>query len=211
MIKNDVVGASGARSDEKKLCVVYLHGFNSSGNAQKSQLLRAAVDAHAPELAYYSPTLIHHPQKAISELQAYLNQQADVYDFCFVGSSLGGFFAIYFANRYPTSKAVLINPAISPWESMHGYYGHYENAATGEKFEVTEHFVSSLKAFGCSENKNPERFLLLLQTDDDVIDHRIALKAFPDSRHIVRAGGGHQFTDFVEVIPDILQFISKFS
>ena len=209
MIKNDVVGASGACRNEKKRCVVYLHGFNSSGHAQKSQILRAAIDLHAPELAYYSPTLIHHPEKAIGELQAYLDQQAAAYNFCFVGSSLGGFFAIYFANRYLDSKAVLINPAISPWESMQDYYGHYENSVTGEKFEVTESFVSSLKAFACLENKNPERFLLLLQTDDDVIDHRIALKAFPDSRHIVRTGGGHTFTDFLEVIPCVLQFIGK--
>ncbi len=191
----------------KPLKVIYLHGFNSSGNAQKSQILRAEIDAHAPDLEYYSPTLIHHPEKAIGELQAHLDQQAEAYDFCFVGSSLGGFFAIYFANRYPASKTVLINPAIAPWESMHEYYGHYENSATGEKFEVTEDFVSSLEAFGCAKNKNPERFLLLLQTDDDVIDHRIALKTFPDSQHIVRTGGGHQFTDFPEVISDILQFI----
>jgi predicted esterase YcpF (UPF0227 family) len=209
MIKSDVVGPSGACLDEKKQCVVYLHGFNSSGNAQKSQILQAAIGLHAPELAYYSPTLIHHPEKAISELQAYLDQQATAYNFCFVGSSLGGFFAIYFANRYLSSKAVLINPAIRAWESMHKYYGHYENPVTGEKFEVTENFVTSLKAFSCLENKSPERFLLLLQTDDDVIDHRIALKAFPDSRHIVRTGGGHTFTDFLEVIPCVLQFIGK--
>ena len=187
--------------------VIYLHGFNSSGNATKSQILRAAVEKSAPEVGYYSPTLIHHPEKAIGELQAVLDEQSKQFQFCFVGSSLGGFFAIYFANRYLDSKAVLVNPAINPWESMHEYYGHYENTATGEKFEVTEAFVSSLKKFGISEIKSPERFLLLLQTDDDVIDYRMALNAFSNSPHIIRTGGGHTFTDFSEVTSEILQFI----
>lgn len=203
MVVDDVVGAGGARP----LKIIYLHGFNSSGNATKSQILRAAVEKYAPEVEYYSPTLIHHPEKALGALQAYLDQQAERFQFCFVGSSLGGFFAIYFANRYMDSKAVLINPAINPWESMHDYYGHYENTSTGEKFEVTEAFVSSLKMFGVAEIKNPAQFLLLLQTDDDVIDYKIALNAFPNSSHIIRTGGGHTFTDFSEVIPNILQFI----
>ncbi len=191
----------------KPLKIIYLHGFNSSGNATKSQILRAAVEKYAPEIEYYSPTLIHHPEKAIGELQVTLDAQSQQFRFCFVGSSLGGFFAIYFANRYADSKAVLINPAINPWETMHKYYGHYENEVTGEKFEVTENFVSSLKKFGITEIKKPERFLLLLQTDDDVIDYHIAQKAFPDSPQIIRTGGGHTFTGFPEVLSEILQFI----
>jgi len=200
---NDVVGAGSARP----LKVIYLHGFNSSGNATKSKILRAAVEKNLPDVAYYSPTLIHNPEKAMSELQAYLDEQSKQFRFCFAGSSLGGFFAIYLANRYADSKAILINPAINPWETMHGYYGHYENTATGEKFEVTEAFVSSLKTFSCAEIKNPERFLLLLQTDDDVIDYKIALNAFPNSLHIIRTGGGHSYTDFSEVMSDVMKFI----
>ena len=190
------------------LKIIYLHGFNSSGNATKSQILRAAIEKNAPEIEYYSPTLIHHPEKAIAELQAILDEQSEQFRFCFVGSSLGGFFAIYFANRYADSKAILINPAIKPWETMHEYYGHYENAATAEKFEVTEKFVSSLKAFGVLEIRNPERFLLLLQTDDEVIDYKNALNAFPNSPYIIRTGGGHTFTDFPEVISDVMKFIT---
>ena len=205
MSNSDIVGASGARP----LKIIYIHGFNSSGNATKSQLLRAAVEKYLPQIEYYSPTLIHHPEKAMRQLQKDLDKQADKYHFCFVGSSLGGFYSIYLAHRYPNSKAVLINPAIDPWKTMHDYYGHYENEATGEKFEVTEKFVSSLKELSIAEIKNPERLLLLLQTDDDVIDYRIAQKAFPDSLNIIRTGGGHTFTDFSEIILDALDFIVK--
>jgi predicted esterase YcpF (UPF0227 family) len=151
--------------------------------------------------------LIHHPQQAMQQLQDELDKQAEKYHFCFVGSSLGGFYAIYLAQRYAASKAVLINPAINPWKTMDDYCGDYENAVTGEKFSVTPEFVASLENFKCERIMRPERFLLLLQTDDVVIDYRIAQQAFATSPQIIRTGGGHQFSDFPEVIPQLLEFI----
>lgn len=187
--------------------IIYIHGFNSSGNATKSQILRAAVEKNCPNVEYYSPTLIHHPIQAMQQLQNELDQQKEQYHYCFVGSSLGGFYSIYLAHRYPNSKAVLINPTTNPWETMYHYCGDYENEITGEKFSVTSEFVASLENFKCEKIIDPQRFLLLLQTDDDVIDYRIAQKHFADSPQIVRTGGGHQFTDFLEVIPDLLRFL----
>lgn len=196
------------RADQiKKLTkIIYIHGFMSSGNATKSQILRAALEKQCPDVEYYSPTLIHHPQKAMRQLEDELDQQKESDRFCFVGSSLGGFYAIYLAHRYPNSRAVLINPAINPWETMHHYCGDYENESTGEKFSVTPEFVASLENFKCEKIIDPKRFLLLLQTDDDVIDYRIAKNAFSGSSQIVRTGGGHQFSDFVEVVPEVIRF-----
>ncbi len=191
----------------KPLHVVYLHGFNSSGNATKSQVLREAIQKKFPHIPYYSPTLIHHPVKAMQQLQGELDLLSEQYRFCFVGSSLGGFFAIYLAHRYPDSTAVLINPTTNPWETMYSYCGDYENESTGEKFSVTPEFVASLENFKCDTIVHPERFLLLLQTDDDVIDYRIAQRVFVDSPKIIAVGGGHQFNNFIEVIPDVLKFI----
>lgn len=197
----------GATSN-RPLKVIYLHGFMSSGNATKSQILRAAVEESRSKIPYYSPTLIHHPEKAMQQLQNELDPQAGQFQFCFVGSSLGGFYAMYLAHRYPDSKAVLINPTVNPWETMEEYYGDYENSATGEKFTVTPAFVSSLEKYKCEKVVCPKRFLLLLQTDDDVIDYRIAQKHFAGASQIVRTGGGHQFTDFSEIVSEILAFIA---
>lgn len=186
--------------------IFYIHGFNSSGNAKKSQLLRAAIKEKSPEVEYYSPTLVHDPIKAIQQLQNALDKHAEGSCFCFVGSSLGGFYAIYLAHRYPKAKAVLINPTTNPWETMSDYCGDYDNEATGEKFSVTLDFVASLENFKCKKIIHPERFLLLLQKDDDIIDYHVAQEVFADSPQIIRTGGGHQFIDFIEVIPDILRF-----
>lgn len=193
----------------RPLKIIYIHGFMSSGNATKSQILRTVLEKNYPDIAYYSPTLIHHPLKAMQQLQIELDQQKDRYQFCFVGSSLGGFYSIYLAHRYPDSKAILINPTTNPWETMHHYCGDYDNEATGEKFSVTPEFVASLEAFKCEKILDPKRFLLLVQTDDDVVDCQRAQKVFAGSLQIVRTGGGHQFNDFSEVLPEVLNFITE--
>lgn len=205
MQKNDVVGAVASVSPLK---VIYIHGFNSSGNAKKSQILREAIEKSAPEIEYYSPTLMHDPIKSMQELQSDLDQQKEKFRFCFVGSSLGGFYSIYLAHRYPNSKAVLINPTTNPWETMHHYCGDYVNDTTGERFSVTSEFVTSLENFKCENIVHPERFLLLLQTDDDVIDYRVAQKVFVNSSQIIRTGGGHQFSDFSKILSEVFCFFN---
>ncbi len=195
----------------KKKTIVYIHGFNSWGQATKSQLLKQALEDHLlayPEkkVNYYSPTLIHHPLKAMKQLRTYLDACQNENEFCFVGSSLGGFYSIYLAHHYEHAQAVLINPALEPWKTMDSYYGDYENPCTGEKFTVTEEFVVSLEQFQCHSILNPQRFFVLLQEDDEIIDYRIAKEFFSHSPHIIRNGGGHSFRDFQVVLPEVLAF-----
>ena len=55
---------------------------------------------------------------------------------CFIGSSLGGFYASFFAEQF-NAKAVLINPASTPYLGMEMYLGMNTNHATNEEFEIT--------------------------------------------------------------------------
>jgi len=193
----------------KPLYIIYIHGFNSSGIATKSQLLRDYLHKNFSDIPYYSPTLIHDPIKAMQQLHAQLDSLSDAYRFCFVGSSLGGYYAIYLAHHYRDAKAVLVNPATNPWQTMYGYCGDYKNDVTGEEFSVTPEFVACLERFRCDPLIAPERFLLLLQTDDDIIDYRIAKELFAHSPQVIRSGGGHQFSDFKEVLPQIMAFFRQ--
>ena len=56
---------------------------------------------------------------------------------CFIGSSLGGFYATYLAEKHRL-KAVLINPAIDPHVGLRAYLGPQKNLHTGEPYELTE-------------------------------------------------------------------------
>ena len=50
------------------------------------------------------------------------------------------------------------------------------------------------------------RYLLLVETGDEVLDYRQAVKRYSGSRQIVLAGGDHSFTRFPEQVPQIIEF-----
>ena len=54
----------------------------------------------------------------------------------FVGSSLGGFYATWLAERYD-AKAVMINPSVRPFTDLERYLGPQRNLYTGEAYELT--------------------------------------------------------------------------
>lgn len=190
--------------------VIYLHGFSSSGRAEKASLL-AREFANKPEISFISPDLSYEPKKAVSQIAQLIHSVNHVDDhsepLVFIGSSLGGFYAQYFSGQYLSAKIILINPVINVNGLLTNYYGRHQNPYTGEIIEISDSFVSELEKYMLTEVHNPERFLLLLQTDDEVLDYQQALNKFPDSPKTIRTGGGHLFNDFESVIPDILSFM----
>lgn len=181
---------------------INIHGFNSSGNAPKSRQLRQALQLLPVD--YHSPDLPYQAQLALTALESLIDDKQPV---TFVGSSLGGFYATYLAHRYPNAKAVLINPALSPWQLLKDERTEYQNPFTGEKFSIGREELEQTKQFSIETIHKPERFLLLLQSDDEVVNYQEALAQFPHSPSVVRQGGGHLFTDFEQVIPRIIEFI----
>ena len=52
----------------------------------------------------------------------------------------------------------------------------------------------------------PERYLLLVQTGDEVLDYRLAVEKYRGARQVVIEGGDHGFRNFSDYIPMILEF-----
>lgn len=101
------------------LCI-YLHGFRSSPRSQKARILTRALTW--TEL--WVPELLGSPQECLRQVEASEAFQTaqTVY---LIGSSLGGFYAMCLANRHPQkiTKAVLLNPAIRPSETLYACRG----------------------------------------------------------------------------------------
>ncbi|MBM3367756.1 MAG: esterase, partial [Betaproteobacteria bacterium] len=53
---------------------------------------------------------------------------------------------------------------------------------------------------------DPERYLLLLETGDEVLDWCQAARKYEGARMVVRDGGDHSLQSFPEQIPRILAF-----
>ena len=125
-----------------------------------------------------------------------------------VGSSLGGYYAFYLAEKYGL-RAVFLNPAIRPYELLRTYLGNNENSHTHDRYELTRQHLDQLHTMDIAKPAYPENYLLLIQTGDEVLDYQQAVKKFDSSQQVIITGGSHGFAGFENVVDGIISFICK--
>ena len=184
--------------------IIYIHGFNSSAESYKAQALLSRFKEIGRENEIIIPSLSSIPSYAMAELKAIVEQNISN-DICFVGSSLGGYYATWLADRYD-KPAVLINPAVKPYELLNEYLGKNINHYTGEEYDLTTEHIEELEELDIEYITKPHRYLVMLQTGDEILDYSQAFVKFAGSRMIVEEGGDHSFTDFENHIDSILEY-----
>lgn len=187
------------------ILVIYLHGFNSSSKSYKAAVLKKVLTGEGIE--YLVPDMPPVPLSAIGVVENLLKQHMPR-NIVLIGSSLGGYYAIYLAEKFDL-RAVLINPAIRPYELLYDYLGLNENIYTREQYELTQDHLDQLQTLEVIKLSSPGNYLLLVQTGDELLDYQQAVKNFDQSRKIITQGGSHGFDEFENVVDDILSFIRK--
>jgi predicted esterase YcpF (UPF0227 family) len=176
--------------------IIYLHGFASCGEGNKS----ATLKTYFGKDRVVSPNLPSAPLDAIAFIEDMLNTS----DFdLIIGSSLGGFYATYLAEKY-CKRAVLLNPSTQPWETLSAYVGWQKRFCDEEVFEFKSVYLAQLKMLQSSPKSGD--YLLLLQSEDEVLDYTKAQSLYNAHRVIVEYGGNHRF----ENIDDYLLMIENF-
>lgn len=184
--------------------IVYLHGFNSSPASGKARQLGEYLASLGRLDEYFCPTLSNSPREAIAQVESVLLPYPPG-PITLVGSSLGGFYATYLAEKHGW-KAVLVNPAVHAHRLMRGALGPQTNWYTGKKWMLTEDHLAELAALDVAQISQPERYLLLVQTHDEILDYRDAVSYYVGARHCVEDGGNHGFTGFERHLSTILDF-----
>ncbi len=184
--------------------IVYLHGFNSSPASGKAKQLGEYLSSIGRLADYYCPALPNSPREAIIKVESTLarTQPATV---TLVGSSLGGFYATWLAEKHGW-KAVLVNPAVHAHKLMREALGGQTNWHTGEKWVFTDSHLAEMAALDVERITQPERYLLLAQTADEVLDYRDAVAYYAGATQIIEDGGDHGFAGFDRHYPTILDF-----
>ena len=182
--------------------LLYLHGFRSSPASWKIGLLRAELARRGLADRLDCPALSPVPDEAIAQAEALI--AAAPGPLTLAGSSLGGYYATWLAEKHDL-RAVLINPAVVAPLSLAAYIGPQTNLHTGETFLFTAGHVAQLRALE-TPRVTPQRYLLLVETGDEVLDYRAAVARYAGCRQIVDAGGDHSYTCFSERLPQILEF-----
>lgn len=185
--------------------IIYLHGFNSSPRSHKAQVLGRYLEAQGLAGEYACPAL---PPLACEAMRVIENTMAAKTP-AFIGSSLGGFYATYLAEKHD-ARAVLINPAIDPHVGLRAYLGPQTNLHTGEPYTLTQaHLAEWEKLY--VPRITPGRYLLLVETGDEVLDYRRAVERYRGAEQVVVTGGDHSLQTFPEHLPRLLEFLSAAS
>lgn len=181
--------------------VVYIHGFNSSALSYKAGAIRKSMAELGRGAEFACPELPHRPAEAIAVLEALVRDHKDA---ALIGSSLGGFYATSLAERFGV-RAVLVNPAVRPYELLTQALGPQKNLYTGARYELTQRHLDELRALEV-DAVTPERYLLVVATGDEVLDYRDALDTYRGAETIVHEGGDHGFAAFDAYLDRALAF-----
>lgn len=153
------------------------------------------------ELLY--PDLPHRPAQAIALLSSLIERE-NREDCALIGSSLGGYYATWLAERYGV-RAVLANPAVRPYELLKQALGMQTNLHSGVRYEFTSGHLAELRALEV-EKVSPERYLLIVRTGDETLDYRDAVEKYRGCEQIVEEGGDHGISDFDRYVDRALAF-----
>jgi len=186
--------------------LVYLHGFNSSPQTVKGRKLAAAAAALDAATQVYIPMLHHRPAVAMRDVCAWVEANiAERAALTFVGSSLGGYYATWLAERFG-ARAVLINPAVRPATALAAHVGPQRNLHTGEVWELTSAHFAELDGLSVARLTRMSRYFLLMRSGDELLDWREAVERYAGAWQFVGGGGDHGWEDIDDEIASILRF-----
>lgn len=186
--------------------IIYLPGFNSGPQSEKSIQLKL----HFPGLvaAIYDTWDPDHGFKQIDALIHPLLQDHPL----LVGSSLGGFWAYQFAQKYAL-KCALLNPCMTPEVSLRPSAGKVENFYTGATGILTLDDLHKYPGYRLTANAPcmaHTRCTVLHEKGDEVIPFEESVKNFAGKAKLVLLeGGNHRFAQLDVAIREIRELLNS--
>ena len=185
--------------------LLYLHGFNSSPQSHKAQLITQYMQKKHKYDLLLCPQIPVVPEEARLFLEQLVEKTLENYQLSFAGSSLGGYYATYLAEKY-SGSAVLINPSVKPYETLRAHLGENKFYFDEGCWEFDESHIQQLQYMNIENITEAERYFVLLQTGDETLDYREAELKYKSSHCIIEQGGDHSFTGLERYISQIMQF-----
>ena len=185
--------------------IVYLHGFRSSPQSFKARLIGERMRALGRADEYRCPQLSERPATAMEQSVALVRNVAPD-QLTLIGSSLGGFYATFLAEKLGC-RAVMLNPAMRAHEKLGRHVGTqtaYHDACT--RFEFLAEYLDELRTMHIESITRPGRYFVLAATGDELLDWREMVGHFRAARHKVIQGSDHGMADFADHMDEVLEF-----
>ena len=192
------------------MMLLYLHGFRSSPESSKAQMLAQCMQDRAQLDRWSCPSLPASPAKALAlckELAQDLmtRHHAEASELTVIGSSLGGFYAVSLAEQLGC-RAVALNPAVFAPRDLASQVGEHEQYHSNDPFIFLPEHVDELRGMAVTQITQPERYLLIAATGDEVLDWQEMHTFFKGAQQIIVEGDNHGLSSFTDHIDTVLQF-----
>ena len=187
--------------------ILYLHGFRSSPKSFKARVLQKALEDAGRAHELICPQLPASPKEAMA-LSLLLAERHAPDNLAIIGSSLGGFYATWLAERMGV-RAVLLNPSVDPLASLEHHVGVTTAWHSSEPFEFRREYIDELAELRVGQITSPERYFLLAATGDEVLDYRGMVTHYAGARQHVIKGSDHAISEFPQYVDEVLAFCSQ--
>jgi predicted esterase YcpF (UPF0227 family) len=182
-----------------------LHGFHSSPESLKARQLAEYLTIYHPEITFLCPQLPCLPGHMWQLIESIFKQHKED-EISVLGSSLGGYLATKVSEVFKV-KAILVNPAVTPYFLLKAYAGKQIHPCTDEPYFIDKQYMSALKMLDVDRVSAPKNSWVLLQQGDEVLDYQQAMTKYQGCKITCEKEGDHSFIGFERFIPDIIKFL----
>lgn len=166
-------------------------------------MLRTRMQALGRGAEYACPALPASPRAAADLALGVASRAAT--PIAVIGSSLGGYYATWVAER-TGCRAVLLNPAIAPARDLEAHLGRQPVFFSSEEIEFRVEHLQELREIDTPSISRPERYFLVAATGDALIDYRTMTRKYAGARQKIIEGSDHELSDFARYMDEVLEF-----
>ncbi len=171
--------------------IVVFHGFMSAMPNGAYKRLREALAEHYSIVGFnYDYFDIKANHIAFDAAWTEVLQSRNV---TFVGTSLGGFWANYYAQKYNVQRLLLVNPVVDPYRQLQQFIGRHYVEKRQVELIVTPKDIENYKGLH-SPNSGASERLVIVTRDDAILNYQLTFDLFegePGNEVLVFDKGGH--------------------
>lgn len=183
--------------------ILYIHGYNSTGNAWKGQLTKKMF----PDCQVLTPTLLYNDTKPDEILESLQRLTTDNDVKMIIGSSMGGYYALC-CTAFFHGPIWAVNPVRDIVDTLTKIalpqIQHDKKALPHAKMMLEQYASFDQKVFQ-TLHPSSQQLNFALSLDDDLLgSHEPLLQMFPQHNQIIwKNQSGHHFARFEELYREL--------
>ena len=123
-----------------------------------------------------------------------------------MGSSLGGFYTNYLAEKYHC-MGIALNPAVYAARELEPHVGMMTAYDSNEPFDFKAKYIDELRALQVNTISDPQRYFLMAAKGDELLDWKEMVAFYAGAKQLVLEGSDHGIADYADHLPAVIHFI----